>query len=86
VEDIDDEIPEKEVKLGEGEKLVLYTDGVTEGRNTEEKMYGLSRFVEVIRKAPQMEAKEFLEYLKSDIEAYIEGAPRYDDITLVVLG
>jgi len=49
-------------------------------------MLGMERFVELIEGAPEMEVKEFLEYLRGKIEGYIEGAPQYDDITLVVLG
>ena len=84
-EDIDENIVEREIKVGEKEKIILYTDGVTEAGNLEGVMYGLNRFLDIIKKAPEMKVKEFLGYIKNHIEGYIQNVPQYDDITVVVL-
>jgi len=67
---------EEDYMLGEGEKLVLYTDGVTEARNAENKMMGKSLWMEIVSKRDDL-----LEAVKQ----YIGEAEPADDITLMTI-
>ncbi len=62
--------------LGEGETLVLYTDGVTEARNSAHKMLGMKRWAEIV--ATQ-------EDLYGAIQAFMDKAEPTDDITLMTI-
>ena len=62
--------------LGEGETLVLYTDGVTEARNSAHKMLGMKRWSEIV--ATQ-------EDLYGAIQAFMDKAEPTDDITLMTI-
>ncbi len=62
--------------LGEGETLVLYTDGVTEARNPEREMLGLNRWAEIV--ATQ-------EDLYGAIKTFMGKAEPTDDITLMTI-
>jgi len=62
--------------LGEGEKLVLYTDGVTEARNSKGEMLGMSRL-----SALAGGDKDLLAAIKQ----YIGDAEPTDDITLMTI-
>jgi sigma-B regulation protein RsbU (phosphoserine phosphatase) len=62
--------------LGEGETLVLYTDGVTEARNSAHEMLGMKRWAEIV--ATQ-------EDLYGAIQAFMEKAEQADDITLMTI-
>jgi len=62
--------------LGEGETLVLYTDGVTEARDSAHKMLGMKRWAEIV--ATQ-------EDLYGAIQAFMDKAEPTDDITLMTL-
>lgn len=85
-DDIDDNITQQSVVLNKGDGIVLYTDGVTEARNPEKDMFSLEKLVETVRIAPaNFSAKELLDYIKKTIQEFIQDAPQYDDITLVVL-
>lgn len=62
--------------IGEGETLVLYTDGVTEARNSAHEMLGMKRWAEIV--ATQ-------EDLYGAIQAFMDKAEPTDDITLMTI-
>jgi anti-sigma regulatory factor (Ser/Thr protein kinase) len=62
--------------LGVGEKLVLYTDGVTEARNVARKMMGEERWIEIV---------SHVEDLLKAVLQYIGEAEPTDDITLMTI-
>ena len=62
--------------LGEGDTLVLYTDGVTEARNSEREMLGLKRWSDIVAKN---------EDLPNAIKHFIGQADPTDDITLMTI-
>ena len=49
--DIEDKIPQKSIVLNGGDKIILYTDGMTEAHNLRGEMFGLARFIETVKKA-----------------------------------
>jgi serine phosphatase RsbU (regulator of sigma subunit) len=82
---IEKDISEKIVSLQSGDKIILYTDGVTEAKNADETLFTRQRLVEALRQAPTLSAQELLVYLDQKIKEHIGDAPQYDDITLVVV-
>ena len=62
--------------LGEGDTLVLYTDGVTEARNERREMLGLKRWSDIVAKN---------EDLPNAIKHFIGQAEPTDDITLMTI-
>lgn len=62
--------------IGEGEKLVLYTDGVTEARNSERKMLGMKHWTEMIAQDGD---------LLQAVWNFMGGAEQTDDITLLTI-
>ena len=71
---------EQGVLLGEGESLVLYTDGVTEARNETRKMLGLEKWEEIVAgREPKVQS------LLTQVKKYIGKAEQADDITLMTI-
>lgn len=62
--------------LGEGDTLVLYTDGVTEARNSAREMLGMKRWSEIVANKENMYGA---------IKAFIGQAEPTDDITLMTI-
>lgn len=73
--------------LGEGETLVLYTDGVTEARNPEREMLGMKRWVEIVKTGDGLPVTgNGLEgHLWSELKAFMGKAEPTDDITLMTI-
>ena len=73
-----------EITLHSGDRLFLYTDGVTEATNAENKLYGEDRLLTFMNRNTTMEAKTLLPALKADIDEFVGEAPQFDDITMLM--
>ena len=73
-----------ELTLGAGDRLFLYTDGVTEATNIENKLYGESRLLEFVNENAKVKAKDLLPMLKANIDEFAMEAPQFDDITMLM--
>lgn len=72
-------------KMEKGDTLVLYTDGVTEAMNGKKELYTEARFLEILKKAPELSLEELIANIKQDVENFEQGVPSSDDITLLCL-
>ena len=73
-----------ELTLEPGDRLFLYTDGVPEATNTENKLYGEERLLAFMNQNDSMEATELLPTLKANIDEFVGDAPQFDDITMLM--
>ena len=73
------------VQVERGDLMVLYSDGITDQPNASEEEYGRGRLSSSLRrlcgKNPEVAADQILE----DLDRFSDGAPRFDDQTLIVL-
>ena len=77
---------ESTFRLGPGERLVLYTDGVTEAFNPERVEFGEERLVALLgRIGLGGSADELGAAILDEVSAYAAGAPQSDDITVLVV-
>ena len=73
------------IALAEDDILIIYTDGVTEAMDDRRQLFGEERFLDVIRNYGQLQSEPFVEKLKEDLNAFTQGNPQNDDITLVAI-
>ena len=73
------------MKLGEGDVLYLYTDGVTEATNGENELYGEERLLNIVNQHKEDTPQELLPTIKADIDRFVGDAPQFDDITMLGL-
>ena len=80
---------EQGLMLGEGETIVLYTDGITEARNERREMLGLNRWRSIINGERRMAKGESrmanVESLLDEVKAFMGKAEQADDITLMTI-
>ena len=74
-----------EITLNPGDRLFLYTDGVPEATNIENKLYGEDRLLEFMSRNASVEATKLLPALKENIDEFVGEAPQFDDITMLML-
>ena len=73
-----------EMVLKKGDRIFLYTDGVTEATDKNEALYGEDRLLSYMDKNKNLNAEALLSGLKEDIDLFAGDAPQFDDITMLV--
>jgi len=68
-----------------GDVLVLYTDGVTEAPNEEQKEFSGSRLADVVRSLRDRSAREINDGIFENVQRFSEGVEQRDDFTLVTV-
>ena len=74
-----------EITLEPGDRLFLYTDGVPEATNAENKLYGEDRLLSFMNQCASVDATSLLPALKANIDEFVGEAPQFDDITMLML-
>ena len=74
----------QKIQLEPGDLLVGYTDGVTEARSPEDEIYTRDRLQSLLTQ-PLKSAAETLERIKTNLFAFIDVAPRSDDVTMLAV-
>lgn len=76
---------EYELRLDPGDRLFLYTDGVTEATNADNGLFGAGRLVSALNRSKGSSCEELLHRIKEELDAFAGGAPQFDDITMLAL-
>ncbi|MBI2193162.1 MAG: serine/threonine-protein phosphatase [Planctomycetes bacterium] len=74
-----------ELKLEEGEFLFVSTDGTKEAMNENHEEFGNDRLLAVLQAARQLQADLMVQKVVESVVAFEHGAPRHDDITLLII-
>lgn len=73
-----------EYDLHPGDRIFLYTDGVTEATDSQNQLYGEERLKKFMDAHSETAAKKLLAGLKEDIDQFVGEAPQFDDITMLM--
>ena len=74
-----------ELQLQPGDRIYLYTDGVTEATDTELKLYGEARLQAVLDRLADAGPQEICDAVKADVDVFAGDAEQFDDITMLCL-
>ncbi|MEG4091031.1 SpoIIE family protein phosphatase, partial [Microcoleus sp. Pol12B4] len=83
--DIADFIATTEIQLNTGDVVVLYTDGITEAFDMNQKEYGIEPMIEIVALNREKSAAEIKQAIIDDVRRYIGKQKVFDDITLVII-
>ncbi len=83
------DVPYKERRefLAPGEKLILFTDGIVEAPPAPDadEEFGKERLIAVAEREHERGAAAIEEAILAELESYTNGAPAFDDTTIVVV-
>lgn len=79
------EFPVEEQLLVPGDKVVVYSDGVTEAQNTAAEFFGKKRLREIVAARARESCAVIHDAIQEAVAAFTEGAAQSDDITVLVL-
>ena len=76
---------EHEFELHPGDSLFVYTDGVTEATDANNKLFGTDRMLEALNEEPDAKPDKLLRIVRKHINDFVGGVPQFDDITMMGL-
>ncbi|MBU1339782.1 MAG: SpoIIE family protein phosphatase [Acidobacteria bacterium] len=71
--------------LDKGDIALLFTDGITESRNKAQEEFGEKRLFKLCKKYSKLSAREILDNIYGEVEAFTGGGIRMDDMTIVII-
>lgn len=78
-------LEENSIQLQPGDRLVLFSDGVTDAINPQNQHYDLERLIRFLQHVPPMAATQLLDHILKDLQQWRQDAPSFDDTTLLVV-
>lgn len=79
------EFPNGQIRLREGDAVVIYTDGVVEAVDRDDALFSLERLIDLVEKNRDLDAEGIKNMILSEVDSHTGSSPQTDDITLVVL-
>lgn len=79
----DSRYEEKSVNVGSGDRLFIYTDGITEAKNSDGEYFGEVRLARFIRDNNSLRGEEFCAELTKNINSFTDKTPINDDIAFL---
>lgn len=79
----DTEYQESRLSLGPGDRVVLFTDGVTEARAPKGALFGLERLSQLLREGRELPVEQLVESIRRAVRRHTEGESS-DDMALLV--
>ncbi len=76
---------EYSLDLEPGTKLFVYTDGVPEATNAQQKLFGTERMVAALNEAPDASPMDILKNVRRAVDSFVLDAEQFDDLTMVCL-
>ncbi len=77
----------REIQFAPGDRILLYTDGVTEALNDAGEFYGESRLRNFLNgdRVRELDVTALLTAVKQELQSFANGAAQADDITMLAL-
>ncbi len=73
------------VALNPGDIVLLFTDGITESRNKENKEFEENKLLKILKKDSKLSAQELVNEIQEEVKNFTSGTEQMDDMTVVVI-
>ncbi len=75
----------QKIALAPGDSLLLYTDGLSEARDTNDREYGETRLAKLVGDRHDFPPRALVEACLEDLTTFRSGAPIKDDLTVMAI-
>lgn len=75
----------EETTLQPDNTIFLYTDGLTEAKNKERKLFGLENVRNIVATCSGMQPKKIIEIINDEVHKFVGDAEQSDDLTMLVI-
>jgi Serine phosphatase RsbU, regulator of sigma subunit len=77
------EYPEISYELHPGDRIFLYTDGVTDAKNRDGNRFETDRLLKTLNANIKASDEQLITAVRTDIDRFIGGEPQFDDVTML---
>ena len=74
-----------EVMLRPGQKLFVYTDGVPEAMDSENRLFGTERILSALNAQKTAAPEQILKNVRAAVDDFVKDAEQFDDLTMLCL-
>lgn len=74
---------EHSINLKKGDRIFIYTDGITEATDSNNQLFGDDRLLEAINKTKNLSAPDTLKKIREQIDLFVGNAEQFDDLTML---
>ena len=74
-----------EFVLEKGDKMLLYTDGLTEATDIHDQLFGRERAIQAFDAYKDRDPQGIIEGVRSRVDEFVGEAPQFDDLTMLCL-
>ena len=74
---------EHSITLAKGDRIFVYSDGVTEAADSKNELFGEDRLLQAIKETSQLSVPDTLKKIRERIDEFAGGAEQADDITML---
>ena len=79
------EYPVEEIQLSHGDRLFLYTDGISEAMDKDGNLFGKERILDTLNQACELANTALMEAMLYSISMFVNGAEQSDDMCMLSL-
>ena len=76
---------EYELQLEPESRVFVYSDGLAEANNSEEKLFGIDRTLVALNEVPDADAEETLNAVRRAVDTFVGDAAQFDDLTMMCI-
>ena len=73
------------IQMEPGTKLFVYTDGVPEATNAQNKLFGTDRMLSALNDCPDAAPRDVLKNVRQAVDRFVKDAEQFDDLTMLCL-
>jgi sigma-B regulation protein RsbU (phosphoserine phosphatase) len=83
-----EDMPYKEnvLEMNKGDKILLYTDGITEAENSSHELFGDERLIECLMQSSGDSVGETMKKVDQSIAGFVQEHDQFDDMTMMCIG
>lgn len=78
-------LTEEQIKLISGDRIVLYSDGLTDIMDSHDQLFGRERFLSLIKSYAALPPGDMSKVIFTDLAEYQGSADQFDDMTLMIV-
>ena len=79
------EYEEMDITFGPGDTFLLYSDGIIDAADAEDRAFGLERFIDCVQENRRSSAREIVSTVLEEVRKHAGDTPQTDDMTLVTV-